>query len=472
MSENTQNKLFFLDQHGCAKNQVDGELLISRLEAKGFKRTDEAEKADLIIVNSCGFIESAKEESLNSLFEARSAFPDKKIVLAGCLAERYAADFAENLPEADAIFGNGDLALVDTLVDKLFVPAKDQESTFAVTAPQEGVCCGPRSEFLNFPASAYVKITEGCNNCCSFCAIPLIRGELRSRDRKEIVEEIKTLLEKGIFEINLIGQDLAGYGRDGVARGDSGNAAYFAEPSPLRLLLEDISALKGDFWLRLLYIHPDHFPRDIIPVIKADPRLLAYFDIPFQSGSNQVLKAMNRSGSAQSYAELSDFLRKSFDGDVTLRTTFLCGFPGETADNAKETEAFLSQVKPDWSGCFEYSREEDTAAYSMKNQVPFKTANKRAEKLRSMQEEISAEKLCRHMDKDYTVLIEEVIDDPENDAGIALGRCWFQAPEVDGATVVRYELDDPKQKARIFAGSVVKVHVTGVTGFDLDSILL
>ena len=466
------DRLFFLDQHGCAKNQVDGELLIGRLLDMGWQRTDEPADAALIVINTCGFIESAKTESLESLMEARSAYPDAKIVFAGCLAERYMDAFADNLSEADALFGNGDLSRFDEIIGALFPdPASDVQKSErpCIKAPQQGVCAGPRPEFLNFPSSAYVKITEGCNNCCAFCAIPVIRGELRSRPQEEIIAEIKELLERGVFEINLIGQDLAAYGRDGVPKGKSNHPVYSEEPSPLKKLLEAISALPGHFWVRLLYIHPDHFPYDILSVVTDDRRILPYFDVPFQSGSNNVLSAMNRTGSRESYAALAARVRNA---GAVLRTTFLTGFPGETDDDARETEEFLKQVEPDWSGCFPYSREEDTPAYSMKKQVSRKKAAERAARLEEIQSAITARRLAAHIGKEYEVLIEEIIDDPENDAGIALGRSWFQAPEVDGATIVRYELDSQEQKDAVQPGKVVKVKVLGVSGVDIDTLFL
>lgn len=464
---------FFLDQHGCAKNQVDGELLTGRLLALGWKRTDDPASASLIIINTCGFIESAKTESLQSLMEARAAYPDAKIVFAGCLAERYMDAFSEDLPEADALFGNGDLSRFDEVVAALF--ADKASAAFKTTGrpcvkpPQEGVCAGPRPELLNFPSSAYVKITEGCNNCCAFCAIPVIRGELRSRPQSDIIAEIKELRERGVFEINLIGQDLAAYGRDGVPKGKSNHPSYSEEPSPLKKLLEAISALPGHFWVRLLYIHPDHFPFDILDTVAADGRILPYFDVPFQSGSNNVLSAMNRTGSRESYAALAQRVREA---GAVLRTTFLCGFPGETDEDARETEEFLKLVRPDWSGCFPYSREEDTPAYSMKKQVSHKKAAERASRLEDLQTAITSERLAAHIGKEYEVLIEEIIDDPENDAGIALGRSWFQAPEVDGATIVRYELDSEEQKAAVQPGKIVRVKVLGVSGVDIDTLFV
>lgn len=463
------DKLFFLDQHGCAKNQVDGELVIEKLSSLGWTRTSEPEKASLIFINTCGFIEAAKKESLDSLMRARRDYPSAKIILGGCLAERYAEIFRESLPEADAIFGNGNLSKLGDLLEELF--GNEKELPVVVKPEQQGVCCGPRSDFLGFKGSAYVKITEGCNNCCSFCAIPLIRGELRSRKDTDIIEEIKSLIKQGFFEINLIGQDLAAYGRDGIERGCSGAPGYFEEPSPLAELLRKISAIEGNFWVRILYIHPDHFPKDILPVIEKDSRILPYFDIPFQSGSSEILKKMNRSGNSESYKELAASIRQKLP-EAVIRTTFLCGFPGESEENALQTEAFLREITPDWSGCFSYSREEDTPAYFMKKQVPHKKAEARAERLRSIQAEITKERLLRHKDRIYDAIVEEVIDDPENDAGLAIGRVWFQAPEVDGSCVIRYNLADPAEKARIKEGSVVKVRVLGTSDIDLDSVLI
>ncbi|MBQ3826244.1 MAG: radical SAM protein, partial [Spirochaetaceae bacterium] len=198
---------FFLDQHGCAKNQVDGELLIHRLVSRGMTQVFDAGEADLIVVNSCGFIESAKTESLEAVLGAKKVYPNAKVLLSGCLAERYAEVFRTELPEVDGILGNGDLSAIDGVVDDM-----EKNERPVVKKAQVGVCCGERNMLLSFRGSAYVKITEGCNNNCSYCAIPIIRGELRSRKASEIVDEIKELLAKGIFEFNLVGQDLAAYG--------------------------------------------------------------------------------------------------------------------------------------------------------------------------------------------------------------------------------------------------------------------
>ncbi|MCR5698427.1 MAG: MiaB/RimO family radical SAM methylthiotransferase [Treponemataceae bacterium] len=480
-------KLFFLDQHGCAKNQVDGELIISELASIGWKRTDEAEKASLIVINSCGFINSAKEDSLNSLFQARNSFPNAKILLAGCLAERYANDFSESLPEADFIFGNGDISKIKDAVNSIF---NENDESRTLLCPQNGISNGERIEFLNLPGSAYVKITEGCDNVCSFCAIPLIRGNLRSRPVSDIVNEIQSLLDRGIFEFNLIGQDLASYGLgegEGEEYGNlsgatfekcvSGSVNLNGGKSPLYHLLEKISALKGDFWVRLLYIHPDNFPLDILEVIKKDRRILPYFDIPFQSGDDSVILSMNRHGSSQKYISLINNIRceceQSFYKDCAIRTTFLCGFPGETDKNAVNTQNFVKEIKSDWAGCFAYSREENTPAYSMKNQVSERKSKKRCEVLEEIQSQIMSKNLTRHVGKTYRLLIEEIVEKSEEEAsdteleGIAIARAWFQAPEVDGSVVLYYDLENESEVKAIQCGKTVTAQICGVSGVDL-----
>ncbi len=455
------NKLFFLDQHGCAKNQVDGELIIGHLAEDGWVRTDEPEKASLIIVNSCGFIESAKTESINSVIQARAQYPNAKILLAGCLAERYHKEFADSFTEVDGILGNGDISLVRKAVKEL-----EQGKRPDINSPQNGVCAGERPEFLSFAGSAFVKITEGCNNRCSFCAIPLIRGNLRSRSINEIVAEIRTLLLRGIFEINLIGQDLASYGKD-FESGDN------AGESQLVKLLNEISALKGNFWLRLLYIHPDNFPHGLTGAIKKDSRILPYFDIPFQSGDNDIILRMNRHGNAEAYKTLVAEIRKELPQAV-LRTTFLTGFPGEDETKFENTLAFLKAIEPDWSGCFAYSPEEGTPAEKFKEKrAPQRTAKKRCEKLTEIQQAITEQRLARHCGEKCDVLIEEIVPFKEGEeTGFVIGRAWFQAPEVDGAAVISYDVTNPKQVAQISVGARIPVMVSSVRGVDIEGFML
>ncbi len=464
---------FFIDQHGCAKNQVDGELIISRLSAMGMKQIFDPSLADVIIVNSCGFIESAKKESIDAVISAKRNYPDAKILLTGCLAERYADSLKDSLTEADGFFGNGDISKIDTIIKPLAAGQRP-----VLVPEQKGVCCGDRPMILSYRGSAYVKITEGCSNCCSFCAIPLIRGKLRSRPADDIVKEIRRLTDDGVYEINLIGQDLAAYGTGesddvfGTGRfelpriGGSGGNCGTDKPSALSVLLGRISALKGVFVVRLLYIHPDHFNRDILPVMQRDARLLPYFDIPFQAGDDGLIRAMNRKGSAKEYERLANDIRAAFP-EAALRTTFLTGFPGETDEAAGNTQEFLRTIRSDWSGCFPYSREEDTPAYTMKNRVTQKTAKERAAALEAIQSEITKERLAERCGKEYDVLVEELVKGEEE--GLAIGRAWFQAPDVDGSVVIRYDLDDEVQKNAVQPGRVVRVYADSSGEVDIDA---
>ncbi len=450
---------FFIDQHGCAKNQTDGELIAGFLMERGYEFTLNADEADFILVNSCGFIQSAKKESIDAVCNIKQAYPKAKLVLTGCLAERYADQLIEQMPELDGVFGNGDLSKIADFMDGV------KKKRGAETFPQKGVCGGERPVIFNFPGSAFVKITEGCSNHCSFCAIPLIRGELRSRKEAEILREIKQLVKDGVYEINLIGQDLAAYGTD--------------TKTSLAALLKKITEIPGDFIVRPLYIHPDHFTDDIIEAIKAGQgRLLPYFDIPFQSGDDGIILAMNRTGSYKEYVALVKKIRRNLPGAV-LRTTFLTGFPGESDEAADNTARFLQEIQPDWSGCFPYSREEDTPAYSMKGRVPAKTAKARASRLEELQAAITAEHLQRYVGKELDILVEEIVTGGEtaetsenSEEGLAIGRAWFQAPEVDGSVVIRYDLDDPAAAKDLKPGAVATVKVLASTGVDLDSRLI
>lgn len=479
---------FFIDQHGCAKNQVDGELLISILKKRDWDQTFSPEEADLIIVNSCGFIESAKKESIDAVMSARQMYPKAKILLAGCLAQRYAKDLKDNLTEADGFFGNGDIDQLYKVVEPLMKGERP-----VLVPEQKGVCGGDRNLLLNFAGAAYVKITEGCNNRCAFCAIPIIRGELRSRPAQEIIDEIKKLVNEGVYELNLIGQDLAAYGtgrydnvfgngRTYLPKGTPGdlsveesdrnelnNSETQKKESGLCTLLKQISALEGTFRIRLLYIHPDHFNEDILPVMKADSRFAPYFDIPFQSGDDTVIRSMYRVGSQEKYKNLINTIRKYFP-DAAVRTTFMTGFPGETEEQFENTKQFLRDIDTDWSGCFSYSREDETPACTFKKQVSGKISKKRAEELTELQAEITRNRLKLRCGKEYDVLIEEVLAANEDapDEGIAIGRAPFEAPEVDGSVVVRYDRSVKGECDAVKSGRLVRVKIVSSGDVDLN----
>ena len=286
-----------------------------------------------------------------------------------------------------------------------------------------------------------------------------------------MIAEIKSLFRRGVFEINLVGQDLAAYGTEKTfVRGKEKTR------SPLYSLLEKISALKGNFWVRLLYIHPDHFPLDILELLKKDSRLLAYFDIPFQSGDDEIIRAMNRKSTQKDYVELVHKIRDALP-NAAIRTTFLTGFPGESESAFANTLDFLKKIRADWAGAFCYSKEDGTPAAKMKNPVPKKIAAARQKILLSAQEKIAAENLARRIKNEkgenleYEVLIEEVLSEEKGES-FAIGRAWFQAPDVDGNFVVRFDGEDEAARALVKPGRVVRAKALGVRGVDIDSVLI
>jgi ribosomal protein S12 methylthiotransferase len=438
---------YFLDPFGCVKNQVDAENMMSSLNNEGWESTPDAELADIIIVNSCGFIESAKQESIDAVIGWRKIYPEKKILLAGCLAQRYAKELSENLKEADGFFGVTNLAEITGAASKLV--GANQGGGFLHSKHS-----GERP-LLSLPGSAYVKISEGCDNRCSFCAIPLIRGGLKSRTIPDIVEECRALLSRGIKELCIIAQDIGSYGKD--------NAANLPE------LLDAISLLEGRFWVRLLYIHPDHFPMPILDIMERDARFIPYFDIPFQHASAKILTAMNRRPNAEKNLALLETIRGRLPNAV-IRSTFLLGFPGETEEDFAALLDFQEKARLDWLGCFTYSREEDTGAFSMKGQVPKKTTATRKQIIEERQIPITEKNMERFTGQTLDVLIEEQFDSDDGEKSSAdelwLGRLYCHAPDIDGAAMITGS-GETKRKT-IQAGNFVSCKVIARHGFDLE----
>ncbi|MCL2878877.1 MAG: 30S ribosomal protein S12 methylthiotransferase RimO [Treponema sp.] len=452
---------YFLDPFGCAKNQVDAELMMSHLNNAGWEAAPDAAGADLIIVNSCGFIESAKMESINAVLGWSKMYPGKKILLAGCLAQRYAKDLALSLPEADAFLGVEDISRIINVAEDL----TQRREGSAKDAEESGGCgsgdMGNRP-LLSLPGSAYVKISEGCDNRCSYCAIPLIRGGLVCRTVPDIVSECDALLKRGITELCIIGQDIC---------------AYHSNGSGLPELLESISLLPGNFWVRLLYMHPDHFPMRVLDIIERDARFLPYFDIPFQHASEKILKAMNRKGTADEYLALVENIRRRLP-DAVIRSTFLLGFPGETEKDFLALCEFQNKIKLDWLGCFAYSREDDTPAWSMPAQVPGRVAERRKRIIEEVQIPITTRSMDRFIGKSYDVLVEEQPSSPDslllNEAlprshsllptphSPHIGHMYFQAPEVDGAIIITSGGENLRP------GDIVRCKVIARRGFDLE----
>ena len=449
---------YYIDPFGCVKNQVDAENMMALLEKGGWAAAEKAEDADLVIVNSCGFIESAKQESINAVLGWRKFYPEKKILLAGCLAQRYAKELSEALPEADGFFGLGDLTGIVRAAEKAMASGKAQRAATAASAAREKTLAlrpGKRP-LLSMPGSAYVKISEGCDNYCSFCAIPIIRGTLKSRGVRDITKECKTLLGRGIKELCLVGQDTGSYGRD-----------LKCYKGGLFGLMQALSGLEGDFRVRLLYIHPDHFPLSILDIMAQDKRFLPYFDIPFQHGSEKILAAMNRSLKPNDYLNLVKTIRRRLK-DAVIRSTFMTGFPGETEEDFEQLLDFQEKAAMDWLGCFAYSREEGTASYSMKGRVAKKTAAERKRLVEQRQIPITEKQMNRFVGRTFEVLVEEKFEPPDNGSmgdmdgsALYLGRLPCQAPEVDGAAVIL----SPKPLA---LGAMVQCRVAARRGFDLE----
>ena len=437
-------KYLYIENLGCAKNQVDAEVISRSLEKDGWTMTDDASVADLIIVNTCGFIESAREESINTFFELRSQNPDAKIIVSGCLAQRYGEELSEQLPEADGVFGNRDLKQINGFVDNL-----ESRRLLVPEYPDPDSEIYDRSFLFSYSGSAYLKISEGCNHRCGFCAIPLIRGSLRSRKMDAILDEAKTLVSKGIKEINLIAQDLAAYGTDWDGK------SRFLE------LLQKITAIEGDFKVRLLYIHPDAFPIELLDMIKTNPKILPYFDIPIQHASAKLLRPMKRMGDKDTYTALVSKIRESLP-ECVIRTTIMLGFPGETDEDFNQVYDFVKTNRFNWMGSFVYSREEGTYAYDLTDEKTHealtKVSAKRQKKLEKLQEKITSECLQQFVGKEYDVLIEELIEGED----LAIGRIWAQAPEVDGLTVVMGRGMEP--------GNIYRCGITKVNGVDLEAV--
>ncbi len=435
-----------MESLGCAKNQVDSEILLSYAGESGYTRTDDVTEADVIVVNTCGFIESAKEESVNTFFALREKNPDAKIIMAGCLAQRYGKEM--ELEEADAIFGNHDLSYFPQVLEDV---EKKERTVLVPEYPDPDRERDDRNELLSFPRSAYLKISEGCNHCCSYCAIPVIRGSLRSRPFEKVVKEAERLISTGVYEINVVAQDLGAYGLDLYGK------SRFVE------LMDTLSSLSGDFVLRMLYIHPDTFPEELIDLVSKREKILPYFDIPVQHANHEVLLSMKRTGSGKVYGDLFERIRKK-NPDAVIRTTLMLGYPGEDRAAFEELLTFIEEAKPDWMGSFLYSREEDTPAYRMRNQKDHDKAQREAKKwqkeLEEKQSEITQKSLERFVGRTYKALVEETIEGED----LAISRIYSQAPDVDGLTVI--------MGRGLKSGDVVNVGIRSVRGVDLEGILI
>ncbi len=398
---------------GCPKNQVDAEAILAYLQKAGFEISSSEAQADAIIINTCGFIEDAKREAIENILEC-SAYKNegnlKALIVTGCLAERYKDDITEEIPEVDVVVGigsNKDIAKIT--LDAIEGKAKNSYG------PKEDLDMNADRILGSLPFTAYIKIADGCDNCCTYCAIPKIRGRMRSRKIEDIVAEAKRLADGGVTELVVVAQDTTAYGED-----------IYGE-SKLPELLSELCRIEGLHWIRTLYTYPERITDRLLDTIAAEKKLLPYLDIPLQHADGSILKRMNRRGDRDSLTALIGKIRAKLP-EVTLRTTFITGFPGETEEQFCTLHEFIKEIRFDRLGCFTYSPEEDTAAALFENQIDEQVKTDRMELIMEDQMLIAAEKNSEKIGSVVEVLIEGWDDYIK----CYFGRSAADAPEVDG----------------------------------------
>lgn len=410
---------------GCAKNQVDAEMMLFTLRQSGYKIVNEAALADVAIVNTCGFIEQAKQESIDEILELAKLKKEgkiKAIIVTGCLAERYQSEVMKELYEVDAVLGIGANADIAQVIEKALGGEKTASFPNKLCLPLEGgrIQSTP-------PYYAYLKISEGCDNCCTYCAIPQIRGRFRSRKKEALVEEAKGLAARGVKELIVIAQDTTRYGED-----------LYGKPS-LDELLKELVKIDGIKWIRLLYCYPDRITDNLLDTIAENDKILNYIDIPLQHCDERILKAMNRRGSREQLEELIAKIRSRLPG-VVLRTTLITGFPGESNDEFNELSEFVNKMKFERLGCFAYSQEEGTKAAEMENQIDEEVKLKRQDIIMQQQQGIMYDYCQSLIGSTITVLTEGF----DRYAECYYGRSEGDSPDVDGKVFFTASEKKPK----------------------------
>lgn len=427
---------------GCPKNQVDAEIMLKKLERAGFEITPDEAEAQVIIINTCGFIEPAKAEAIENIIESARFKADgtlRALIVTGCLAERYRDEISNEIPEVDVVVGIGKNAdIVEIVNDALEGKFENRYGK------KEDLSIEGDRLLTTPPYTAYLKIAEGCDNCCTFCAIPLIRGHFRSRSIDSVVDEAKTLSKSGVTELVLIAQDTTRYGED-ITGGKS----------LLPTLLEELSKIDGIRWIRTLYTYPERITDELLYVLRDNEKVVPYLDIPLQHANGEILKKMNRKGDSSSLKKLISHIKEVVP-DVTLRTTMLVGFPGETDEQFEELCEFVREVKFDRLGCFPYSEEEDTPAAEFENQVEPQVRQDRADNIMELQLSIVEEKMQEKIGTKTTVLIEGY----DNYIRCYFGRSAADAPEIDGK--IFFISDRPLK-----IGDYVNVTINDTIDYDL-----
>ena len=432
---------------GCPKNQLDTEVMLHEVASAGYEITPEETEADVVIINTCGFIESAKKEAIDNILDIawlKKHRSLRAIIVTGCLAERYREQLLDEFPEIDAVLGVGSIHNIVEAIEAVTVKKKKgSKRKYSSFEDKEAVRLGGDRILTTPEYMAYLKIAEGCDNRCAYCAIPSIRGKFRSRTMEDVVKEAKQLDALGVRELCVVAQDTTRYGLD-----------LYGEYK-LAELLHRITEETSIPWIRILYCYPDKITDELVAEMRDNPRILKYIDLPIQHISDHMLQAMNRHGDKQMILDVISRLRREIP-DITIRTTFIVGFPGETEEDFVELCEFVKETKFDRAGVFTYSREEDTAAYDMPDQIDEQLKLDRMDLVMREQLEINEENNRKMVGKTITVLCEDY--DPVSE--VHFGRDAANAPEIDGKIYFR-------SSKRIAPGSFVNVKIREVVDYDL-----
>lgn len=423
---------------GCSKNDIDSGQMRGVLDESRFAFTDQVTEAEVIVVNTCGFIDAAKEESIDTILDLAKLKESGKLetlLLAGCLAQRYPDELLEAIPEADGIIGPGHIRSINEAILK----AENHEKPIYAAALENEYIEDARREEVS--VTEYVKISEGCNNRCAYCIIPYLKGNNRSRSMEHIVDEIRHLVDRGTREVILIGQNTTDYGIDLYGR------------YALVDLLKELRTIEDLRWVRILYAYPDHFDDELIEEMRDNPKILPYIDIPIQHVADPVLKRMNRKTDRRAIESLITRLRRAMP-DIAIRSTFLLGFPGETEEDFQEVLDFLNDYPLERAGAFAYSREEGTPAAAIADQVPDDRKEARVEAFMAAQMEQSEQLMENQIGRVLEVLVTEVTEDG------AIGRSYLDAPDIDGMVLIYSD-------ENLTVGDFIKVEITESTAYDL-----
>jgi ribosomal protein S12 methylthiotransferase len=430
---------------GCTKNQVDAEIMLGTLAANGFELSADPDKAEVVIINTCGFIEEAKQESINTIIEhgeLKKSGSCKVLIAAGCLAQRYQGDLLKELPELDGVVGTGEIGKIADICKKLLQPKKRHQRVFISQPPYLYDEMAPRIR-LGHSHSAYVKIAEGCNRNCAFCAIPIMRGKQRSRPIESIVAEARQLAAEGVKELNLISQDTVNYGVDlGIRQG-------------FTALLKQLVKVKGLRWIRPFYLYPQQVTDELIALYAGEETLAKYIDMPFQHINDAMLKRMHRLGGKADITALVEKFRSRIPG-LTFRTAFIVGFPGETDEAFNELKAYVEEMAFDRMAAFLYSDEEGVPAEQMDGKVDRELMQERQNELLAVQEPIALAKGRALIGRTLEVLVDGA---PEETEHLLEARHEGLAPEIDGVVYINDGVAKP--------GELVKVKITDATTYDL-----